>query len=178
MKRIILITAVTVLLTLAFEKNYAQDQWVQGKSGIYSAGIGGTQGIGLYRGYHAVSPVGLSLNFSGEYKVYEFIGLGFQTGLNFYFSYGPASYIGIPIAIKANVHILDAIGGIAIADKLDVYGGLNLGGGPAFGTYQGAPVIGFLQVGPQVGARYWLGKVAIFGEFGWGATFANVGVTF
>jgi len=30
----------------------------------------------------------------------------------------------------------------------------------------------------RTGVRYWLNKVAIFGEIGWGATIANIGVTF
>jgi len=190
MKKFLLVSTLTAFFSLALiTNNYAQDQWTQGKgAGIYSVGLGGTQGIGIYQQYHAISPIGLSINASGEYKVYKFIGLGWQTGLDFFFNnyygyYGYAgtggAYIGIPFIAKVNVHILDAIGGISIADKLDVYGGFSLGGGPAFGTYSGAPVIGFINVGPNVGVRYWFTpKVAVFGEFGWGATFANAGVTF
>ncbi|MDB5283506.1 MAG: hypothetical protein JWO06_2581 [Bacteroidota bacterium] len=194
MKKIIVGTFFTMLFSVAFiQNNYAQDQWTQGKSrGIYSVGLGGTQVIALGSGYHALSPIGLSINVSGEYKVYKFIGVGFETGMDvffagggYYYRYGYGYYgggvgaaIGIPIGAKANVHILDAIGGISIADKLDVYAGLNIGGGPAFST-NGGPVYGFIHVGPQVGVRYWFNSsVAIFGEFGYGATFANAGVTF
>jgi len=70
---------------------------------------------------------------------------------------------------------------VAIKDRLDVYAGLNLGGGPAIYTAPApyATVYGFIHVGPQFGIRYWLNhSIAIFGEFGWGATFANVGFTF
>ena len=200
MKKILTLLALTALFSLAFvSNNYAQDQWTQGRgAGIYSVGIGGTQGIGIYRyndgfgntaTYHGISPIGLSINASGEYKVWKFIGLGWQTGLDFFFSsyygynvgYGTVgnTYIGIPFIAKCNVHILDAVGGVSIADKLDVYAGLSFGGGPAFGTQSGSPVIGFINVGPQVGVRYWIiPKVAVFGEFGWGATFANIGFSF
>lgn len=200
MKKILAILLLSAFFTLGFvNSSYSQDQWTQGKPGIYSVGIGGTDAIAVGNPYgngyvyNAISPSGLSINASGEYKVYKFIGLGWQTGLDFFFypgyyyynPYGPsyryaaAPYIGIPLIIKANVHILDAIGGIAIANKLDVYAGLNLGGGPAFGTATGEHVVGFIQVGPTVGVRYWFNpKVAVFGEFGWGATFGNVGLSF
>ena len=200
MKKIISVLALTAVFSLVFiTKNYAQDEWTHGKTaGIYSVGLGGTDAIGVggsygvnYYGYTVsrISPVGLSINASGEYKVYKFIGLGWQTGLDFFFSnnvyyYGGGSTsttIGIPFIAKANVHILDAIGGVSIADKLDVYAGLNFGGGPAiaaYNTYGASKVSGFIQVGPTVGVRYWFNKVAVFGEFGWGATFANAGVTF
>ena len=75
-----------------------------------------------------------------------------------------------------------------IKDKLDLYAGGSMGVG--LGIFMGAHSNDFvdrnrnrlfanLHVGPHVGIRYWAGKkVAIFGEFGWGATFANLGVTF
>jgi hypothetical protein len=198
MKKILYVVALTALFSLAFvNNNYAQDQWTQGRGmGIYSVGIGGTDAISVghtaFGTYSGISAPGMSINASGEYKVYKFIGLGWQTGIdlgfNRYFSYfgGSTSYVtvGIPFIVKCNVHILDAVGGVSIADKLDVYAGLNFGGGPAItpannnlGT--GTTVGGFIQVGPTVGVRYWvIPKVAVFGEFGWGATFANAGVTF
>ena len=204
MKKIFTVLALTALFSLTFvSSNYAQDQWYQGRSmGIYSIGIGGTDAIGVggiysnnYYGYH-VNPItapGMSINVSGEYKVYKFIGVGWQSGFDLFFTGynygflgggGTTVTLGIPFIAKANVHILDAVGGVSIADKLDVYAGLNFGGGPAItpgnnnlGT--STTVGGFIQVGPTVGVRYWvIPKVAVFGEFGWGATFANAGVTF
>jgi hypothetical protein len=200
MKKILSVLALTAIFSLVFvNNNYAQDQWTQGRgAGIYSIGIGGTDAIGVggvystnVYGYRVnpVSPAGMSINASGEYKVYKFIGLGWQTGIDLFFTnygiYG-GNYVtvGIPFIAKCNVHILDAVGGVSIADKLDVYAGLNFGGGPAItpgNNTQGTntTVGGFIQVGPTVGVRYWIiPKVAVFGEFGWGATFANAGVTF
>ena len=95
MKKNIAIMALTALFSFAFvSNNYAQDQWYQGRSaGIYSVGIGGTDAIGVggiysnnnIYGYRIspITPVGMSLNASGEYKVYKFIGVGWQTGLDF-----------------------------------------------------------------------------------------------
>ena len=198
MKKILCVLALTAVFTLGFVKsNYAQDQWYQGRSmGIYSIGIGGTDAINVgsnaLGSYSGLSSPGMSINASGEYKVYKFIGVGWQTGIdlvfnryNYYF-YGAGTNVsvGIPFIAKCNIHILDAVGGVSIADKLDVYAGLNFGGGPAItpanknlGT--STSVNGFIQVGPTVGVRYWVvPKVAVFGEFGFGATFANAGVTF
>ncbi len=166
--------------------------WNQGRKGIYSFGIGGTQVIALDNGFSYITRPGLSFNFSGEYRIHRFVGLGFQTGMNMWFypaiiRYYPDYYvvvrsarvaIGIPIAIKTNIHILEAAN-VAIADRLDVYAGLHLGGGPAFYTGPGDNIFGFIQVGPQAGVRYWANRrIAVFGEVGWGATFANVGLTF
>ena len=59
-------------------------------------GIGGTDAIGVggiysnnnIYGYRIspITPVGMSLNASGEYKVWKFIGVGWQTGLDFFFN--------------------------------------------------------------------------------------------
>jgi hypothetical protein len=175
----------SVLFFLLITSASAQDKWTQGKKGIYSAGIGGTQVIYVDGAYSSIANMGMSLNFSGEYKVYKFIGAGFQTGLNFswiYLGRGVSSYnsgvgIGIPVSGKVNVHLMDAFNA-RIADDLDIYAGINVGGGPVILAGDGVGVGGFVVVGPQVGVRYWFDRVGIFGEFGYGATFANVGISF
>jgi hypothetical protein len=195
MKKITAIVALTFMLSVTFiQKNYAQqDEWVHGHSkGIYSVGLGGTQGIAVYNGFSTTGDIGLSVNVSGEYKVWKFIGVGWQTGLDVlwaygygygYYGYGYAgtggtAFIGIPIMAKCNVHIMDAAK-VKIANKLDVYAGLTVGGGPLIPTYTGGAVAGIVHVGPQAGVHYWFNdNIAIFGEVGWGATFVNGGVTF
>ena len=185
----------------AVQNNYAQDGWTQGRKGIYSVGVGGAQVIDVGSGgFSTVDNIGLAVNVSGEYKVWKYIGLGFETGADVLFPYyrnganygyygyygylgypfaTTSDYIGIPVVIKVNFHILDAIGKISIANKLDCYVGISVGGGPLFGVDGGNDIAGFIIAGPQVGIRYWFtNKVAIFGEFGYGATFANAGVTF
>jgi hypothetical protein len=180
---------VIVLLGFSFSTN-AQG-WNQDKKGIYSVGVGGTQVIAFGNGFAGLTGPGLSINVSGEYKVQRFVGLGFETGIDLFFGpyylYTPPPpprpryvSLGFPLGLKVNVHILEAAN-VPIANKLDVYAGLNVGGGP--GVYVApAPfgsVFGFIHVGPQVGIRYWPNhNIAVFGEFGWGATFANVGLTF
>ena len=182
------IISLSLLLSLTIACQIANAQgWNQDRSGIYSVGIGGTQALGFGGpySYPLVYGAGFSMNFSGEYKVQRFIGVGFQTGIDVfagppyhYKDYPSYAAIGIPIAVKVNVHILEAAN-VSVRDRLDVYAGLNLGGGPAFYASPGGGIYGFLQAGPQIGVRYWLNhSIAIFGEFGWGATFANVGFTF
>jgi hypothetical protein len=161
--------------------------WVREKSGIYSFGVGGTQVFYLGRYGNGASNPGAAFNVSGEYKVHRFVGIGWQTGVDIFpgggyyreagFVYRNSPVIGIPIGFKANVHILEAAGA-NIRDRLDVYAGLNIGGGPAFYTGANSSVTGFMYGGPQVGVRYWFNKVALFGEFGYGATFANIGISF
>jgi len=183
-----ILAAVLLILTA----NLAQAQgWMQNKKGIYSAGIGVAQAIFLpvynYPG-HGWSSQGVSFNISGEYKVHRVVGIGWQTGINIFsqghyydknddYYYTTAS-VGIPMGFKMNVHILEAANA-SIRNRLDVYAGFNVGGGPSFHGDPYGGVYSFFYVGPQAGVRYWFDKnVAIFGELGWGATFFNAGITF
>lgn len=190
MKSIKQISAIILLLVFMGTTVKAQG-WIHDKKGMYSAGMGVTQVVFLPYQYYPLShkgSAGLSLNIAGEYKVHRFIGLGWQTGINL-FVYGRyynkndkfyynSTVVGLPIGFKFNVHILEAANA-KIKDKLDVYAGFNVGGGPSFHTDpNGGGVYGFIYGGPQVGIRYWFKKIAIFGEIGWGATVANIGVTF
>jgi hypothetical protein len=191
MRKLKLLTCSAIALLVINSHLLKAQGWNQDRAGIYSVGVGGTQVIAFGNGFSGVSGPGLSLNVSGEYKVHRFIGVGFETGIDLFFAnyfFGPRferpavgyTSIAIPIGAKVNVHILEAAN-VAIRNKLDVYAGLNLGGGPAIYTAPApyATVYGFIHVGPQFGIRYWLNpSIAIFGEFGWGATFANIGFTF
>jgi hypothetical protein len=204
MKKILLAAILTIALnTVVTSLTAQQDEWYQGRTkGIYNIGFGGTQGILVGSAnpyvtnggtYSTISPLGITINASGEYKIWHFIGLGWQSGINIYpprvtYTYfnGQTSPVGIeiPFEIRADIHIMDAAN-VSIANKLDVYAGLGFGGGPAFYAggvqYSGTGaknVAGIIHVGPQVGVRYWFNsKIAIFGEFGWGTSFANAGVT-
>ena len=155
--------------------------WCQDRKAIWSIGLGGTQGIAVGRGYSALGILGLSVNHSGEFRVHDYVGVGYQVALNAYFNrFGGGAVLSIPVMAKVNVHILEIFSDrVSVADQLDVYAGIHVGGGPAFGTASGSGVFGAIHVGPQAGIRYWFNpKIAIFGEFGWGATFTNIGVTF
>ena len=179
-----------LLILISFSKINAQG-WIQDRSSMYSLGLGGTQVLFQpvhYYGLGEVGSVGLALNIAGEYKVHRLIGIGWQTGLDlftngYYYDrntgtyYNPGAVIGIPIGFKFNFHILEATRA-QIKDRLDVYAGFNIGGGPAIYTGPQIGFYGFIYGGPQVGVRYWFDKIALFGELGWGSTFANIGVTF
>lgn len=164
--------------------------WVQNKKSIYSVGMGLTQVMFIplhdYPLNHKGS-VGISVNVSGEYKAHRFIGVGWQTGISVFPSgryydkpndiYYNSTFVGIPFGFKVNFHILEAAN-VAIKDRLDVYAGLNLGGGPSFYNVQHIGIHGFIYGGAQVGIRYWVKKIAVFAELGWGANIANIGITF
>ena len=116
MKNNLLSAVFATVLLFAVSQNCSaqQDEWTQGHTkGIYSIGFGGTDGIfvggGGYYGYYgaAIVPAGISINAAGEYKVWKFIGVGWQTGINIYPYYGVVG-LEIPFIAKANVHILDA----------------------------------------------------------------------
>ena len=165
--------------------------WIQDRRGMHSAGIGVTQVFFLPYQYYPLSDrssAGIALNIAGEYKVHRLIGIGWQTGVDiFVFGrkynkrdnlYYHSTAVGIPIGFKFNVHILEATRA-KIKDKLDVYAGFNIGGGPSFHSNPEISIAGFIYGGPQVGVRYWFNsKIALFTEIGWGATIVNVGVTF
>lgn len=161
---------------LVFMQAVQAQEWNQGRSrgGVYTVGVGGTQQIVLGRP-SGLTRAGLAMNVQGEYGIGPFMGLGWQTGVNLYFP-GRTTVIEVPVGLKVNVHILDAAH--VNVRGLDCFAGINIGGGPAFLT-DGSGVVGLLYVGPQFGVRYWFNPhIAIFSEFGWGATFANIGFTF
>ena len=174
------VTVLAAVLLLAI--NAQAQEWNQGRgrTGIYTVAVGGTQQIYLgrykYDGIRGsgLTGAGLSMNAQGEYQVHRFVGLGWGTGVNLYFP-PHTTLIEIPIGLKVNVHILEAAN--VNVRGLDVFAGVNLGGGPGFYSTGGAT--GFLYAGPQVGVRYWFNPhIAINSEFGWGQTFANLGFTF
>ena len=192
MKKTLLTLFTGLLLFISFPSAHAQG-WIQDRNSMYSLGVGGTQALFLPFQNYGLGDRGslaASLNIAGEYKIQRFIGIGWQTGLDifgngYYYHLGPdgnyhyysAAVVGVPIGVKLNFHILEAANA-QIRDRLDLYAGINFGGGPAFYTGPGGGVYGFLYGGPQIGIRYWFDKVALFGELGWGATFANIGLTF
>ena len=164
--------------------------WIQNKNSIFSVGAGVTQVFFIpFHDYplNHRGTIGMLVNVSGEYKAHRFISVGWQTGINVFPSgryydnlndvYYNSTIVGFPFGIKVNFHILEAANA-GINDKLDVYAGLNVGGGPSFYSVRNIGMNGFLYGGAQVGIRYWVKKVAVFGEIGWGANIANIGVTF
>lgn len=180
----------TAFLIIFINTSQAQG-WIQNKKGMYSAGIGAASAVFIpvynHPGHGRYSQ-GVSFNISGEYKVHRVLGIGWQTGINIFTQgnyydkdadyYYTTTSVGIPMGFKMNIHILEAANA-RVRDKLDVYAGFNVGGGPSFHGDPYGGVYPFFYVGPQAGIRYWVdNKLAIFGEFGWGATAVNFGITF
>ena len=146
---------------------------------IHFGGFYGGGGFGL--GYFFTPALSFNGNF--EFGISKYVGLSPSVGIASTF-YGGATGVHIPIGIQGNFHffqlIADKTNNDIHADKLDVYAGVNTGGGPEFiidGS--GAAAGGFFYVGPQVGVRYYpKSNLGLTAEIGYGKTIANVGVTF
>lgn len=161
---------------------------------VLSVGIGPSQFIHLDRYYYTDAPVPClyywpvtgQFNFQGEFGIHKYVGLGFTTGIG---GRGPVSrnYLGelnIPVGLIANFHFYQLIADNASrnihADKLDIYAGVNAGSGVAFTYYNDAVrAVPMAFGGLQAGIRYYfVSRVAINGELGFGKSIANVGFTF
>lgn len=161
---------------------------------VLSVGIGPSQYIHLDRYYYTDAPVPRlyywpvtgQFNFQGEFGIHRYVGLGFTTGIG---GRGPVSrnYLGelnIPVGLIANFHFYQLIADKSSrnihADKLDIYAGVNAGSGVAFTYYNDAiRAVPLAFGGLQAGIRYYfVPRVAINGELGFGKSIANVGFTF
>lgn len=161
---------------------------------VLSVGVGPSQFIHLDRYYYTDAPVPRlyywpvtgQFNFQGEFGIHKYVGLGFTTGIG---GRGPVSrnYLGelnIPVGLIANFHFYQLIADNASrnihADKLDIYAGVNAGSGVAFTYYNDAVrAVPLAFGGLQAGIRYYfVPRVAVNGELGFGKSIANVGFTF
>lgn len=149
---------------------------VQGEFAVYKyVGVGFSAGIGG-------RAAGGAAFLPGYYGYYGHP--GYYTG---YYS-----EFNVPVAVIANFHFYQLIadkvsnGDRLHADKLDIYAGVNLGSGvaihPGYVDANGnkhTAIDALAYGGVQLGARYYFTpKIAVFGEFGWGKTWANAGITF
>lgn len=191
MKKYLIIISAVVLLSFSF--NNANAQAFAGKGSKYfTLGIGVSQFFnfgGYYdnyynRGFYGLGRFGyfrptLTMNANIEFGIHKYVGIApcFGVGASFYG--GDNISVDVPVGVQANFHFLQLIGdktGKSFTDKLDVYAGLNTGGGPSFGFYgSGLEMSGFFYVGPQVGIRYYpKSNIGICAELGYGKTIANV----
>jgi len=194
MKKALVITVSLFVLMFSSVKSEAQAFAGKG-SKYYIAGIGVgnyfnfggyydnyysayySYGYGLSRfSYFRPTLVG---HFNVEFGVHDYVGIAPCVGIGASFYNGSNVSIDLPIGIQANFHFLQLIAnktGKTFADKLDVYAGLNAGGGPSFGFYgNGLEMSGFFYIGPQVGLRYYpKSNIGISAELGYGKTIANI----
>ena len=71
------------------------------------------------------------------------------------------------------------------SDKLDLYGGVNIGSGFAALFYDGpgnensSDLVALLFIGPQVGVRYYFSdSFGVNAEVGYGKSWVNAGIVF
>jgi hypothetical protein len=150
-----------------------------------------------------------AFNLQMEFGVHKYIGIGFMIGAEvalrgggYYYGgvYAPGYLapksspywsLGLPVGIIGNFHFLQLIAdktGKSFADKLDVYGGVNVGSGVAFRNvrkdYKNDPyyeghVGALFFIGPHVGIRYFpSSNVGIYAEAGYGKSYITGGVIF
>lgn len=210
-----IITAICLLLTV----NYATAQGFAGKGSKYiQLGFGVNQHLSFYNDYSGnYNNMYGAFNFQMEFGIHKYIGLGFYVGAELamrnagyyhgYYAYGyyapkysPYTQIGIPIGFIANFHFLQLIAdknGKDFANKIDVYGGLNIGSGLVIRSVKGkykndyywnngnqeyyySSAVGALFfAGPHVGFRYLpTEKIGVYVEAGYGKNLINGGVLF
>ncbi|WP_430405655.1 hypothetical protein [Fluviicola sp.] len=140
-----------LLTTMGLFAGSAHAQGFGGSGSKYlQLGLGLNQHYSLYSDYdRAYNNQYGAFNLQMEFGVHKYIGLGFIVGAevsarNAGYYYGgvyapgyvspsnPYWSVGIPIGFIANFHFLQLIAdkaGKSFADKMDVYGGVNIGSG-------------------------------------------------
>lgn len=201
--KLMLVLATVVLLT----GNYSQAQGFGGSGSTYlQLGLGVNQHYTIYPDFNRAyyNRYG-AFNLQMEFGVHKYVGLGFVVGAQIGFRdadyyYGgpviikdgePYRNFAVPIGFIANFHFLQLIAdkaGKTFANKIDVYGGLNIGSGIAFrsvrGPYQDTPgydpeVGALFFLGPHAGFRYFpTEKVGVYAEAGYGKSYITTGVMF
>ena len=134
------------------------------------------------------SPYTGQMNFQGEFAIHKYVGLGFTTGIGGRrgWNNGYSGEFNIPIGMICNFHfyqlIADKTGKNIHADKLDIYVGAEMGSGIAFTFYNYNNTVRLVPLafgGIHAGVRYYfVPKVAVSFEMGWGKSIANVGFAF
>lgn len=189
MKKVFYTAALTIVLSLAIQQ--AQAQAWEKSTKLLGIGFGASQffHIDSYYG-NFYRPLTGQLNFQGEFGVHDYVGVGFTTGiggragysrgLGYYGYYGYyGSYnnsngeVNVPVGVLANFHfyqlIADKTGKDIHADKLDIYGGVNVGSGIAAVFYSNETrIVPIAFGGIQAGARYYFtDKIGVNLEVGY-----------
>ncbi|MDF3028307.1 MAG: hypothetical protein K0S23_2614 [Fluviicola sp.] len=205
---------VKFMLLLATVGLFASNSQAQGFGGSGSKylqlGLGINQHYSMYSDYDRTYNTNYgAFNLQMEFGVHKYVGLGFMVGAQvavrgsgYYYGgvyapgyYAPSSspyrHFGVPIGFIANFHFLQLIAdkaGKDFANKIDVYGGLNIGSGPVFRSvrekykdevYYDSNVGALFFFGPHVGFRYFPSeKVGLYAEAGYGKSLITGGVIF
>jgi hypothetical protein len=193
MKKIV--AALALILCMATTLSTKAQAWER-NSKVLSIGFGGANFIhfdpnGYYGPRYGYSRLTGQFTFQGEFGIHKYVGLGFTTGVGGgtgWYGYYPE--LNVPIGFIANFHfyqlIEDKTSRDIHGDKLDIYAGLNVGSGFAV-VYDRGPgprpratfITPLFFVGPTVGLRYYfVPKVGLNAEFGYGKTLAQIGFSF
>jgi len=192
MKKII--SALMIISVIALTSNFAKAQaWDRG-SRVIGIGFGASQFYHLDNYYYSnsqfghswYSPTTIQLNFQMEFSIHKYVGLGFTTGIggrgglrNDY-----NGEFNVPIGMIVNFHfyqlIEDRTAKNIHADKLDIYMGASLGSGFAIAYYYDfSRVVPMAFGGIHLGVRYYfMPKVGVNCELGWGKSLVNAGFVF
>ncbi len=190
MKKVFYTAALTIVLSLAIQQ--AQAQAWEKSTKLLGIGFGASQFFHIdnaassYYG-NFYSPLTGQFNFLGEFGVHDYVGIGFTTGIGGragyyrsygywwggYGSYGSAGELNVPVGVIANFHfyqlIADKTGKDIHSDKLDIYGGVNVGSGIAAVFYSNETrIVPIAFGGIQAGARYYFtDKIGVNLEVGY-----------
>ena len=195
MKNVLIASFATILLLSISTQTEAQ-AWDK-SSKVLSIGFGVSQFYHIDSYYYAnnngrlnrsyFNPTTGQFNFQGEFGIHKYVGLGFTVGLggrpgwdNHY-----QGEFNIPMGMLANFHfyqlIADKNSKNLHADKLDIYAGVAMGSGVAFTYYDNIDrrIVPLAWGGPHAGIRYYfVPKVAVNAEVGFGRSLVNIGFSF
>ncbi len=187
--------ACLAVATLLFVSNQSQAQAWEKSSKVLSLGFGVSQFYHIDSYYYSnnrkhpsfYNPTTGQFNFQGEFGIHKYVGLGFTVGVGGRAGWNN-NYLGefnIPMGMLANFHfyqlIADKNSKNIHADKLDIYAGIAMGSGVAFTYYDNTStrVVPLAWGGPHAGIRYYfVPKVAVNAEVGFGRSLVNLGFSF
>lgn len=199
MKKALVLVIVTVF-ALATVPNVKAQAWEKSTK-VLALGFGASNFAhiyqsGTYYGWYGWNgPLTGQFNFQGEFGVHDYVGVGFTTGVGgragYYWGrfngYGSDGEVNVPVGVIVNFHffqlIADKTGKDIHSDKLDVYAGVDVGGGIAaqFLRNGNSQIIPIAFGGVHAGVRYYFtDHFGINGEVGtpYGKGFFNGGVVF
>lgn len=190
----ILFSCMAVAILLFVSKQSQAQAWEK-SSKVLSLGFGVSQFYHIDSYYYAndrkrpsfYNPTTGQFNFQGEFGIHKYVGLGFTVGFGGRAGWNN-NYLGefnIPMGMLANFHFYQLIDDKNSknlrADKLDIYAGIAMGSGLAFTYYDNTStrVVPLAWGGPHAGIRYYfVPKVAVNAEVGFGRSLVNVGFSF
>ncbi len=178
MKKLFLAIFTLFFVTLTFSQDESLGKAFEKKKMYNQLGFG----VQPYFTIPAGANFGFNFLYQAEWGIGKYVGLGFHAGTNLR-PYRKALDMLVQVGMQGNFHfyqlIDDKVSKNLHADKLDIYGGLNLGGGPgfSFSKFYDTEIYGGWYIGPQVGVKYYPSKhFGLFAEVGYGKALTMIGI--